>query len=109
MACAIPSNFLLIEAQYKKHGSTLRRIKVKVYESFSVVPVISFYSLVIWNEYLFQELIERRRRKMKDFQGYRQKKNNEYAQQKPQRLELRNGKKIKGSSGWLETTLHAFA
>ena len=42
----------------------------------------------------FQELIERRRRKMKDFQGYRQKKNNEYAQQKVQRLELRNGKKI---------------
>lgn len=41
-----------------------------------------------------QELIERRRRKMKDFQGYRQKKNNEFAQQKAQRLELRNGKKI---------------
>ena len=31
---------------------------------------------------------------MKDFQGYRQKKNNEFAQQKAQRLELRNGKKI---------------
>ena len=30
---------------------------------------------------------------MKDFQGYRQKKNNEFAQQKGQRLELRNGKK----------------
>lgn len=29
---------------------------------------------------------------MKDFQGYRQKKNNEFAQQKAQRLELRNGK-----------------
>lgn len=28
---------------------------------------------------------------MKDFQGYRQKKNNEFAQQKAQRLELRNG------------------
>ncbi|XP_058950716.2 eukaryotic translation initiation factor 3 subunit B-like [Pocillopora verrucosa] len=38
-----------------------------------------------------KELIERRRRKMKDFQGYRQKKNNEFAQQKAQRLELRNG------------------
>ena len=44
-----------------------------------------------------QELIERRRRKMKDFQGYRQKKNNEYAQQKAQRLELRNGKKIEST------------
>jgi hypothetical protein len=31
---------------------------------------------------------------MKDFQGYRQKKNNEFAQQKAQRLELRNGRKI---------------
>ena len=29
---------------------------------------------------------------MKDFQGYRQKKNNEFAQQKQQRLELRKGK-----------------
>lgn len=38
-----------------------------------------------------KELIERRRSKMKEFQGYRQKKNNDYAQQKPQRLELRNG------------------
>lgn len=38
-----------------------------------------------------KELIERRRRKMRDFQGYRQKKNNEFAQQKTQRLELRNG------------------
>lgn len=28
---------------------------------------------------------------MKDFQSYRQKKNNEYAEQKPMRLELRNG------------------
>jgi len=34
---------------------------------------------------------------MKDFQGYRQKKNNEFAQQKAQRLELRNGKKISHS------------
>ena len=34
---------------------------------------------------------------MKDFQGYRQKKNNEFAQQKPQRLELRNGNKISHS------------
>ena len=44
-----------------------------------------------------QELIERRRRKMKDFQGYRQKKNNEFAQQKAQRIELRNGNKISHS------------
>lgn len=29
---------------------------------------------------------------MKDFQTYRQKKNIEYAEQKPMRLELRNGK-----------------
>ena len=34
---------------------------------------------------------------MKDFQGYRQKKNNEFAQQKAQRLELRNGNKISHS------------
>ena len=44
---------------------------------------------------------------MKDFQSYRQKKNNEYAEQKPMRLELRNGKETyrdwKRSSGWLES------
>ena len=34
---------------------------------------------------------------MKDFQGYRQKKNNEFAQQKAQRLELRNGNKTSHS------------
>ncbi|EDO38554.1 predicted protein, partial [Nematostella vectensis] len=38
-----------------------------------------------------KELIERRRRKMKEFEGYRQKKSNEFIQQKKQRLELRNG------------------
>ena len=43
---------------------------------------------------------------MKEFQGYRQKKNNDYAQQKPQRLELRNGKETltldpsQGKTSW---------
>lgn len=36
---------------------------------------------------------------MKDFQSYRQKKNNEYAVQKPMRLELRNGKE---TGGWIK-------
>jgi len=36
---------------------------------------------------------------MKDFQSYRQKKNNEYAEQKPMRLELRNGKE---TGGWIK-------
>ena len=38
-----------------------------------------------------QELIDRRKRKMQEFEGYRQKKSMEFAQQKQQRLELRNG------------------
>ena len=42
---------------------------------------------------------------MKDYQGYRQKKNNEYAQQKPQRLELRNGNDAEEPCGELRDFL----
>ena len=42
---------------------------------------------------------------MKDYQGYRQKKNNEYAQQKPQRLELRNGNDTEEPCGELKDFL----